>query len=111
MPFVARDSDGIIVAVYDQATAEATEELPVDDPDLVEFVSLLERDLDVRKYLLDSDPEMGRVTEDLIELLIKKHLISVTDLPKGARETLLVRERLRRRIDSLAGLINDDDIL
>ena len=114
MPFVARDSDGSIVAVYDEATAGATEELSINDPGLVAFVSQLEQlehDLDVRQRLLESDAEMGRVTEDLIGVLVEKVLIEVTDLPKGAQEKLMTRERLRRRLDSLVGLIAEDDIL
>lgn len=99
MPFVARDADGNIVLVQDAPSDEATEEIAADDPQVVDFL------------LRQTDAEMARITEDLIETLIEKNAILLTDLPPAAQEKLMKRRRLRDRMGALIGLIDADDIL
>ena len=111
MPFVVRDEDGKIVAVNDRASAEASEELGVDDPELVDYLAELEREGQLKDSLVTTDAEMARVTEDLIETLIKKNAIMLTDLPRAAQEKILERRRLREHMSEMIGLIGDDDVL
>ena len=111
MPFVARDSEGNITAVRDEPTAEAVEELPADDPQVVAFLSQPTEQQGVKQRLVESDADMARVTEDLIETLIEKHVILLTDLPRTAQEKLLKRRRLRERMSSLISLVDSDDLL
>ncbi len=111
MPFVVRDDDGKIVAVHDRASAEASEELSVDEPELVDYLAELEREGQLKESLLTTDAEMARVTEDLIETLIKKNVIMLTDLPRPAQEKILQRRRLREHMSEMIGLIGDDDVV
>ena len=52
---------------------------------------------------------MVRVLEDLIEVLMTKGVISITDLPWAAQTKLMNRAQARRQLSGLEGLINDDD--
>lgn len=51
---------------------------------------------------------MGRVLEDLIDCLIDKRLIFVTDLPSDALQKISQRRDLRKEMQAVAGLISDD---
>ncbi len=99
MPFVVRDAEGKIIAVYEASADAASEEVAADDPQVVDFL------------LRDTDADMARITEDLIETLIEKNAIMLTDLPRSAQEKLMTRRRLRDRMSALVGLIHEDDIL
>ena len=68
--------------------------------------------LETKAYLSHTDDDMIRVVEDVIDLLIKKNLITLTDLPPAAQHKLVTRKRLRAKFlleDTL--LIEDDNIL
>lgn len=58
--------------------------------------------------LAESDQALVRVLEDLIDTLIGKNLIQFTDLPDAAQAKLLERRTLRRSVNAL-NLIEDDD--
>lgn len=58
---------------------------------------------------LRSDLEMIRVYEDLIDVLLTKRIIMLTDFPPAAQEKLLHRKRLRRSLDAFAEVIAPDE--
>ena len=45
--------------------------------------------------MVKSDLEMIRVYEDLVDVLISKHVVVLTDFPQAAQEKLMRRKRLR----------------
>lgn len=59
--------------------------------------------------LQQSDLEMIRVLEDLIQLLIHKGVVRITDLPEAAQAKLSERSRARDALGGLTGLINDEE--
>ena len=63
--------------------------------------------------LLRSDLEMIRVSEDVVDVLISKRIICLTDLPRAAQEKLLRRKHLRSLLDSFSEVIaaEEDGIL
>jgi FMN phosphatase YigB (HAD superfamily) len=63
--------------------------------------------------LLRSDLEMIRVYEDLVDVLINKRIICLTDLPQPAQEKLLRRKHLRSLLASFSEMIpaEEDGIL
>jgi hypothetical protein len=63
----------------------------------------------VRSEMEQSDREMIRVYEDLIDLLIGKNLLLLTDLPPAAQDKLLRRKRLRAMLSPLADIIDADE--
>ncbi len=95
MPFVKRDENGLITAIYDRRVEQLGEELPADYPEITGFLERVGRTSPMCENLDRSDPAMGRVLEDLIECLIEKRLILVTDLPSEALNKISQRRNLR----------------
>ena len=109
MPFVKRDADGNIIAVYAKNVQKGLEEVIGDDPQLVEFLYDGTEDAAARKDLIESDLGLARVLEDLIDLLIEKGTFRFTDLPDAAQEKLLARRGLRKEFAYMETLFSDDD--
>lgn len=59
--------------------------------------------------LQQSDAEMIRVLEDLIDALIAKGVVRLTDLPAPAQEKLVLRSQARDSLGGLTQLVRDDD--
>jgi hypothetical protein len=105
MPHVMRDKQGRIVAVLDRGQPGQTEEVSSEDPELLLFIS---GDSVERQNFLRADLGFIRVLEDLIEVLIDKRVILLTDLPAEAQHKILSRGRLREHLRGSQGLIGDD---
>jgi hypothetical protein len=111
MPYVARDASGRIVGISDRAGPATTENLPNDHPDVIRYLNGLSPD-SMRQRLNQSDLEMARIAEDLIDVLVARNILNFTDLPREAQRKLIARQRLRRNLSALSTLVNqDDDIL
>ena len=63
----------------------------------------------VRHELAGSDLEFVRVLEDLIDVLIEKRVIMLTDLPPAARRKLSLRSNLRDRLSDLTDIVGDNE--
>lgn len=96
MPYVRRDAHGALLSLHRTAEAGADEWLDDDDPQVLAFVA-------PRDGFERLDADFIRVLEDLIDALIDKHVINMTDLPEAARDKLAAR-RDHRRPSPLAGL-------
>ncbi|HET6159249.1 MAG TPA: hypothetical protein VFE34_12965 [Dongiaceae bacterium] len=108
MPFVKRDAAGRIVALYRERSDEATEFLATSHPDIAEFADP-EGGRAERGTMLQSDLEMIRVYEDLIDVLISKRIVVLTDFPTAAQEKLVRRKRLRSSLSSLTEVLAPED--
>ncbi len=108
MPFVKRDENGQVTAVFDRRLEQVGEELPADHPDITDFLARMGRTQPMREDLDRSDPAMGRVLEDLIECLIEKRLILVSDLPSEALQKISHRRGLREDMQEMTGLLSND---
>ena len=105
MPFVKRDSVGRIIAASNVPTNEASEELAVDSPELRAFIEDLGGE---NKVFESSDMKMIRAIEDVIDLLITKNVICITDLPAAVQSKLMERRSLRHSLNAL-NLIGEDE--
>jgi FMN phosphatase YigB (HAD superfamily) len=103
MPFVSRNGEGHIVAVFDALQPEAMEELTPDNEELRLFLG------QENNEWMRADLELARVTEDLIDTLIDKGVIMFTDLPDAAQHKLLKRQGLRNRLDYVSQLFTLSD--
>lgn len=112
MPFVTRDEAGRIAAVSDAPEVGVNEELAADDPELVEFLKTqgLSSAEAVRQRLAESDLQMVRLVDDLIDLLMEKGVIRFTDLPQAAGQKYLQRQLARKHLQS-SFIVEADDIL
>jgi hypothetical protein len=111
MPFVHRDENGTVQAVYEEYL-EGTEEVDHNDPGLREF--FMRNIPQVGSILEDewvlSDLALARVLEDLIEILMDKKVIMFTDFPEGAQQKLRERRGLRKELSYVEDLfVSDDD--
>jgi len=113
MPFVSRDPDGVITAVHEKRFPRSQEVAP-DDPDLRAFLlRQLEAadDGESPDAMAQSDRDMSRVIEDLIDLMIAKRLISFAELPRPAQQKLLRRRELRGHVAWLNSIVADEKLI
>lgn len=112
MPYVTRDQSGKISGVSDHADVGVSEEVRADDPELSQF--LVDQGLStpetIRQRLAQSDLQMVRLVDDLIDVLMDKGVIKFTDLPRAAGEKYLHRQVARRRLQANL-IIDENDIL
>ncbi|WP_312985461.1 tryptophan synthase subunit beta [Atlantibacter sp.] len=109
MHYIERDATGRIIRVAAAPFAGMTEEQQHTTPEIGEWLKKQDTRTATLLQLQRSDLEMVRVLEDLIEVLMSKGVISITDLPHAAQTKLMSRAQARRQLSGLEGLINDDD--
>lgn len=108
MPYVSRDEKGQITGISDRSAPHAREFLPNDDPEVLRYLRGANPTA-MRATLSESDTEMARITEDLIDVLISRNMLNFTDLPHEAQRKLMTRQRLRRNLSALSNLVSDED--
>ena len=106
MFYVQRDALGALIRVEAAAFTESTETLPADHHEIQAWYAneVVETSL---AQLKQSDLEMIRVLDDLIQVLTRKGVISVTDLPPAAQAKLMDRNHAREALGGLSQLIDD----
>jgi hypothetical protein len=109
MPYVIRDNVGKIVHVIEQSLSGANETLPEDSEELQAYYAGRELGPNtLRMQLVQSDQGMARLVEDLIDILIAKHVIQFTDLPQAAGAKYLQRQGKREKLGAIKNLIGED---
>ncbi len=107
MLYARRNADGRIEAIFREKPRGRSEPLAADHPDVLAFLSAAggnsggtspdrpaEGPPGGNKWAND-DLAMVRVVEDLIDVLIQKNLITLTDLPLPAQRKLMSRHGKR----------------
>lgn len=106
MSYITRGADGRIAALSTLAVAgEQWEEISDDSPELRAFIEVL---ADANNVFESSDMKMIRAIEDVIDLLIHKNVICITDLPVAVQTKLMERRSLRHSLNAL-NLIGEDE--
>jgi FMN phosphatase YigB (HAD superfamily) len=108
MPFVKRDASGRVVALFRERSDEAPEYLAPSSQEVADFADP-EGGRGERSSMLQSDLEMIRVYEDLIDILISKRIVVLTDFPPKAQEKLVRRKRLRSSLSTLTEVLAPED--
>jgi hypothetical protein len=109
MVYVQRDGEGRLLRVEHQPFEGMTEILAVENEELHNWLVARE-DVHARlARLKDSDLELVRVIEDLVDVLVSRGVIRYTDLPDAARRKLHDRAETRSQLGSLSGLLDDDE--
>ena len=93
MPYVHRSANGEVESLHRAATLEATEFLAAADPDIQRFLS--QQSAPNAYERLDAD--FVRVLEDLIDVLLGKGMLRITDLPDIVQAKLVIRKEHRER--------------
>jgi hypothetical protein len=94
MPYARRDPQGQLASLHRQAEPGADEYLQDDHPEVLAFVGRTP-DGDAAFARLDAD--FVRVLEDVIDALVQRNLINITDLPAEAQRKLFSRKGYRER--------------
>jgi len=95
MLFVLRDSDGSILSVHRDPVPGA-QVLEKNHPEVLAFLS---QGQGVEKQSFAGlDADLVRVLEDLIDVLIERNILRVTDLPAEAQQKLFDRKTFRNRM-------------
>ncbi|WP_119147021.1 tryptophan synthase subunit beta [Pseudomonas reidholzensis] len=107
MYYVQRDADGRLSRVEAAPYQGHTETLEASHAEILEWFAddVVGNSLN---QLKQSDLDMIRVLEDLIDVLTTKGVLSITDLPEGARAKLLNRSSARKALGGLSNLIEED---
>ena len=87
MPYVRRDAQGALVSLHRQSEGLAQEWLDDDDASVQAFVGR-----QPASGFQQLDVDFIRVLEDLIDVLIRRQVINVTDLPSAAQHKLYSRK-------------------
>lgn len=91
MLFAKRNAEGRIKSLYSQQVTGA-EALPADHPDVLAF---LQAGGAAQGAFSSLDASLVRVLEDLVDVLISRNVIRITDLPPEAQQKLFERKRFR----------------
>jgi hypothetical protein len=105
MPFVKRDERGAVIAVSQQPGSGFNEELPHTHPAVAAFIAGVGSEA---ALLEDTDKDLIRVLEDLVDVLTAKGLILFTDLPEEAQQKIMRRQQLRVEMGDALNLIGED---
>jgi len=92
MPYIRRNAEGQVDSLHRSADP-ATEFLPDGHPELLAFVGAA-----ARPEFDQLDADFVRVIEDVIDTLIVKNVINITDLPDQAQAKLFARKSFRERV-------------
>lgn len=107
--YVKRDTDGAISAISSEAGSGFSEWLADDARELLEWQQGRSMKESLQR-LQGSDADMIRVLEDLIEVLLQRGVIRITDLPEAAVAKLNSRSAERAKLSELSGLIDQDEL-
>jgi hypothetical protein len=103
MPYLQRDSNGVIASLRHQSDDLHNEFLAPTHPEIIRFLTSSKEQQDTAKAketLSESDQDFARATEDVINLLIKKNIILFTDLPAEVQAKMAGREKLRSNLQN-----------
>ncbi len=95
MPYARRDPLGQLLSLHRQAESEAQEYLADDAPEVLAFVGQPSADGSGDRFS-ELDADFVRVLEDLVDTLVARNVINLTDLPLRARDKLYQRKGHRR---------------
>ena len=105
MPFIKRDESGKIDAVSINESVDFAEFVDAESAELEVFFENARPSAD---SLRESDSDLVRVLEDLIEMLTAKGVIMFTELPESAQQKILFRKRLRKDRTNALELLGDE---
>ena len=94
MPYALRHADGRVLSLHHEAQAGA-EFLAPDHADVRAFLGAPAGGPQSEFARLDAD--VVRVLEDLIDVLIARQVLRITDLPEQAQQKLYARKSFRDR--------------
>jgi hypothetical protein len=106
MPYIRRSDAGAIVALLNDSAPDAQEFMPATEPEICAFLGL-----PTMNNFVGLDADFIRVMEDLLDVMLSKGLLRLTDLPAEAQRKLLARKDMRRRMTGALDLLGGEDVI
>jgi len=94
MLYATRNTEGNIIGISD-APSDSAEPIANDHKDVKAYFSRHYNDFTPDAFLDSSDSGTTRILDDLVDLLVKKHIIMFTELPSEAQQKLISRRVVR----------------
>ena len=95
MPYVRRNAQGQIESLHRSDPGGGAEQLADGHPDVLAFVG---GDGEEHRSFSQLDADFVRVIEDVIDTVIVKNVLNITDLPEQAQAKLFARKSFRERV-------------
>jgi hypothetical protein len=108
MPFIRRNAEGAVDSLHRRDDDGGAEFLPDDNPEVRAFLGAGEPAVPAERFA-ELDADFVRVIEDVIDTLISKNVINITDLPIEAQTKLFGRRSFRERATKDALKLFGDD--
>lgn len=105
MAYVLRNDQGSIIAA--SSTVQVDQHWQWVENKHPEYVAFIEAELKQHAAFRESDIQLARVLEDLIEVLIERNLIQFTDFPSAAQKRLNDRQSMRSK-NRLSMIVEDE---
>ncbi len=96
MYHVVRDPQGSVISLH-REPVDGAELLPSNHPDVLAFLGQGEG-----RSFAEMDANLVRVLEDLIDALLKRNILRITDLPVEAQAKLFERKHFRENMQGSA---------
>ncbi|MDX1914712.1 MAG: hypothetical protein SFU55_03940 [Methylophilus sp.] len=106
MAYVLKNEQGEIVAASaEENLGDGWQQI---EPNDKAYLAFLEGQLNSHSAFRESDIQLARVLEDLINILIERNIIQFTDFPSAAQKRLNDRQSMRRKSHQRLSLLGDD---
>jgi hypothetical protein len=109
MAFVERDEDGQITAIFREPIGDRPEVVDPTSEEVITFLFGGDLDKGMQDSWITADLSLARVVEDVVDVLIKKKLIEITDFPIPAQQKLISRRGKRNDFGYLTELFPADE--
>lgn len=96
MHYVVRDPNGSVISLH-REPVDGAELLPSNHPDVQDFLGQ-----QGGRSFAEMDANLVRVLEDLIDALLKRNILRITDLPLEAQVKLFERKHFRENMQGSA---------
>jgi hypothetical protein len=106
MVFIQRDSEHNICAIFKENKDNKLEYIDNAHPDVIQFLTHCA--MEKTAVFIKSDLELIRVLEDLIQILMTKNIISITDFPAPVVEKLVQRAKIREQFLDISFIVKEN---
>jgi hypothetical protein len=111
MLYVKKDDQGHITEI-EFAPEDGFEEISITDQEVSRFISKSDNSQEIIYELLNRlDLKMIRSIEDVVQVMIDKDLMLITDLPEPVQNIMLFKKRLRHLNQNNSPIFEEDDMI
>lgn len=111
MLYVKKDENGHIKEI-EFAEKDGFEEISITDPEVSRFIAESDNSQEIIYDLLNHlDLKMIRSIEDIVQIMIDKDMMLITDLPEPVQNIMVFKKRLRHLNQNNSPIYEEDDMI